>query len=197
MTASAAPSTGRKREQTESRRISLCDCLLFWQRNFYNFVLKDLKWRVTVWVKGLLMWRAKTWLRAASVLMHSTMASANRFRFPVYTRFAPTAWRYFNNCNRLISFLSTCMGSLSLESLTFFSSHNQQGMVPKRKNNVTCPNCKRVFQLPGEGAVTDLPTNNFALCILQLLKDRRSWLMFIHTIFILASSISNNLNMIS
>jgi len=70
-------------------------------------------------------------------------------------------------------------------------------MVPKGKNRVTCPKCKRVYQLPGGGAVTDLPTNNFALCILQLLKDRRSW-WFIHSHnFIIASPLSNNLNLVS
>jgi len=72
-------------------------------------------------------------------------------------------------------------------------------MVPSKKNCVTCPKCKRVYKLPGGGAVTDLPTNNFALCILQLLNDRRSW-WFIHSnrfIIIISSSISNTLNLIS
>ena len=50
-------------------------------------------------------------------------------------------------------------------------------MVSK-KNHITCPKCKRVYKLPCGGAVTDLPTNNFELCILQLLKDRRSWWLF-------------------
>jgi len=81
---------------------------------------------------------------------------------------------------------------LNYIQLSFWS--HQQGMVPSKKNNVTCPKCKRVYQLPDGGAVTDLPTNNFALCILQLLKDRRSW-WFIHSNhFIISSSISNNLN---
>jgi len=30
-------------------------------------------------------------------------------------------------------------------------------------------------QLDGGGTVTDLPTTNFALCILHLLKDKISW----------------------
>ena len=36
--------------------------------------------------------------------MHSTMASANRFRFPVCTRFVSTAWRYSYHWNSLIHF---------------------------------------------------------------------------------------------
>ena len=70
-------------------------------------------------------------------------------------------------------------------------------MVPNGKNCVLCSKCNRVYQLPGRGAVTDLPKNNFALCILQLLKDRRSW-WFIHSNhFILASTVFNNPILIS
>ena len=73
----------------------------------------------------------------------------------------------------------------------------KQEMLPYKKNNVTYPKCKRVYKLPGRGAVTDLPTKQ--LCTLHsAVAERQKILVIIESHkLILASTFSNNLKFIS
>ena len=77
---------------------------------------------------------------------------------------------------------------VSLNVVSFQSQ--QQEMVPNGVNHVTYPKWTYHKLLGGRGAVTDLPSNNFAICILQLLNARRSWWLSDSHNFIIASSVS-------